>query len=125
MNQLRAYVESIADGDPTNAAAIANSAGMEVRKTPLVTKKNAVNVKKAPLSGSIVVTAKVGTKKKQAHQWEYSIDGGKTWVDAPPTTQAKTTIIGLTPGVTVSVRHRAITGLGLDPWTDPATFVVV
>jgi len=123
LNQLRAYVEGIADADPANAAAIANSAGMELRKASVL-KKNDVNVKAAKVSGSINVTARVGTRQKQSHEWEYSTDGGKTWATAAPTTQAKTTIIGLTVGVTVLVRHRAVTGTGPTNWSDAASVVV-
>ncbi len=124
LGQERAYVESVANADPANAAAIANSAGMEVRKQPVHPQKNAVNVKQAKASGSVSVTALVGTKQKQSHEWEYSIDGGKTFVALAPTTQAKTSITGLTPGVTVLVRHRAITGTGPSAWTDAASLFV-
>jgi hypothetical protein len=124
LNQLRAYVESVADGDPSNATAIANSACMEVRKARITVAKNAVNAKKGIVLGTVVVSARVGTKQKQSHEWEYSTDAGKTWVALIPTTQAKTTITGLTPGVTVLVRHRAITGTGPTVWTDAASLML-
>ena len=123
LKQLVAYVDGIANADLVNAAAIATSAGMVVRKQP-VRAKNDVNVKRSTVSGSVIVTARVGTKQKQSHEWEYSTDGGKSWVSWPPTTQAKTTITGLTPGVTVQVRHRAVTGTGPSSWTDAASLVV-
>jgi hypothetical protein len=123
LNLLRAYVEGIANATPASAAAIANSAAMELRKAPVLS-KNDVNVKAAQVSGSVIVTARVGTRQKQSHEWEYSLDGGKTWVTAPPTTQAKTTITGLTPGVSLLVRHRAVTGTGPTDWTDAASLTV-
>ncbi len=124
LNLERAYVESIADADPANATAIANSAGMEVRKQAAHPKKHAVNVKQAGGFGPVIVTALVGTRQKQSHEWEFSIDGGKTYVGLPHTTQAKTTITGLASGVTVLVRHRAITSTGALAWSDPASLVV-
>ena len=51
-------------------------------------------------------------------------DGGKTWVDAPPTLQAKMTIGGLPAGVTVLFRYRAVTKTGADDWSAPITFAV-
>jgi len=125
LTQLRTYVEGVCDANPGIAAAIANSAGMELRKAP-ARSKNDVNVKPSKIaSGTVSVTARVGTKQKQSHEWEYSIDAGKTWIACPPTTQAKTTITGLTPGLTVLVRHRAVTGTGPTSWCDPASLIVI
>jgi hypothetical protein len=125
LKQLRAYVEGIADANPANASAIAMSSAMEIRKRRTTPAKNDVNAKTTTVSGTIVITARVGTKQKQSHEWQYSTDGGKTWTTAVPTIRAKTTITGLTPGVTVLVRHRAVTRTGLTNWTDPASVIVV
>jgi hypothetical protein len=123
MNQLRGYVEAVADANPATAAAIATSAGMELRK-PSLRSQNDVNVKQAPASGSVIVTARVGTEKRSSHEWEYSTDGGKTYVAVTATVQAKTTITGLPPASNVLVRTRAITPTGPTLWTDPASIVV-
>ena len=123
LNQERAYVEAVANANPGTAAAIVGSAGLELRK-PSVRSKNDVNVKQASTSGSVDVTAKVGTLKRASHEWEYSTDGSKTWVTTTPTTQAKTTITGLTPATTVLVRTRAIAPTGPTAWTDPASLLV-
>jgi hypothetical protein len=123
MNQERAYVEAVANANPGTAAAIAASAGLELRKVS-VRSKNDVNVKQSSTSGSVDVTAKVGNLKRSSHEWEYSTDGGKTWVAVTPTTQAKTTITGLVPATTVLVRTRAIAPTGPTAWTDPASLLV-
>ncbi len=123
LNQLRAYVEAVANANPATAAAIVNSACMVVRK-PLVRTKNAVNVKLGSSSGSVIATAWVGANKTQSHEWQYSADGGKTWVDIAPTMQAKTTITGLVPASTVLVRTRALSKTGLGAWTDPVSLLV-
>jgi hypothetical protein len=120
---LVAYVEGVANANPANAAAIINSAGMVVKKQPFHV-KNDLNFRKATVSGSVVVMARVGSRQKQSHEWEYSIDGGKTWLPIAPTTQAKITIAGLTAGSTVQVKHRAITKTGPSPWTDAASVMV-
>ena len=51
--------------------------------------------------GTITGTAKLVTASaghRASYEWEYSTDGGKAWVTAPATLQAKTTVTGLTPG---------------------------
>jgi hypothetical protein len=124
LKQLVAYVETVANANPATAAAVINSAGMVVRKQPLRS-KNDINFRKtAVTSGSVVVMARVGSRQRQSHEWEYSTDGGKTWLPLPPTTQAKTTITGLTPGSTVQVKQRAVTSTGPGAWTDPASALV-
>ena len=117
------YVETIANADPTNATAIAASAGMVIKKAPLKS-KNDLNFRKSTASGSVVVMARVGTRQKQAHDWEYSVDGGKTWLTLPTTMQAKVTITGLTTGSTVLVKHRAVEKTGTMPWSDAASSMV-
>jgi hypothetical protein len=124
LNQLRTYVEKVADADPANGLAIANAAGMGIRKLP-TTKKNDLNVKAGKVSGTLTISARVGTKQKVAHDWEYSTDGGKTWITMPSTTQAKTTLIGLTPGTTVNIRHRELTSKGAADWGSPVPMFVV
>jgi hypothetical protein len=120
---LVAYVETVANADPSNAAAIAISAGMVIRKPP-VTSKSDLNFRKTAASGSVVVMARVGSRQKEAHEWEYSVDGGKTWLTLPTTTQAKTTITGLTTGSSVQVRHRAVSTTGITAWSDAASSMV-
>ncbi len=123
LKQLVAYVETVANADPSNAAAIAMSAGMVIKKQP-VTTKNDLDFRKSAVSGSVVVMARVGSRQKEAHEWEYSVDGGKTWLTLPTTTQAKTTITGLTSGTSVQVRHRAVSNTGITAWSDAASSMV-
>lgn len=123
LNALRAYVQTVCDADPANAPTTAQNAGMSTRPPPSHNKP-ALSAKPNPkTSGSVDVSAKVTAKG--SHEWQFSTDGGKTYVSCPPTTQAKTTITGLTPGSTVLVRHRAVTKTGPDNWGDPVSLVVV
>jgi hypothetical protein len=123
LHALRAYVQTVVDGDPANGASIATAAGMAVR-APLVRAKQALTLKPTTISGSVAVTARV-TAARSSHEWEYSTDGGKTYVALAPTLQAKTTITGLVPGSTVLVRHRAVTKTGPDDWSQPVSQTVV
>jgi len=120
---LRGYVQQLADADPANAAEIAQKAGMTIRKPTTLTKGPLTAKPSKTVSGSVVVSAKV-TVPRESHEWQYSLDGGKTWVDAPPTLQAKTTIGGFTPGATVYFRHRALTKTGRDDWSTVTSVLV-
>jgi len=57
------------------------------------------------------------------YQLQTSTDGGKTWVEAGMSTQARRIVLkGLTPGTTYSVRARAIGGsTGASNWSNPAS----
>lgn len=123
LHALRAYVQTLCDADPANATSIAEAAKMSTRK-PTKRTQNDVNVKAGPSSGSLEVTARL-TTARASHEWEYSTDGGKTYVSTPPTLQGKTTISGLVPGSTVFVRHRAVTKTGPDDWSQPVSLTVV
>jgi hypothetical protein len=122
LDLLRGYVQQVADADPSNALAIAHSAGMDLRKTP-VRSKNDLNAKPGTTSGTLAVSARVGGVRA-SHEWQYSIDGGKTWISLPSSLQAKTMISGLTPLTTVMVRHCAVTKAGPQDWSQPISAVV-
>jgi hypothetical protein len=121
MQQLRAYVQSVASANPAQASTIAEDAAMRLRKTPTHHKSD-LSVK-AVASGSVKVVAKA-LKGARANDFEYSTDGGKTWVAVPTSTQASTTITGLVPGTTVTYRHRPITKSGPGDWSQTVTAVV-
>jgi hypothetical protein len=122
LDLLRGYVQQVADADPPSALVIAHSAGMDLRKTP-VRSKNDLNAKPGVTSGSIAVSARVAGVRA-SHEWQYSTDGGKTWISLPASLQAKTTISGLTPLTTVLVRHQAVTKAGPQDWSQPISVVV-
>ena len=121
MQQLRAYVQTVASANPAQASQVADDAAMRLRKTPTHHKSD-LSVKHVA-SGSVLVVAKA-SKGAKAHEFQYSTDGGKTFVAAPPTTQAHTTITGLQPGATVTYRHRPITKTGAGDWSQTVTAVV-
>jgi Fibronectin type III domain len=61
----------------------------------------------------------------KAYQVQTSSDGGKTWVDACVSSQARRIVItGLTAGATYQVRARAIGGsTGASNWTAPGAIM--
>ena len=75
------------------------------------------------VSGPVKLVAPVAGPRA-AYDWQWSTDGGKTWQLAPSTTQARTAMIGLTPGSTVLFRYRAVTKTGETDWSEPTSFIV-
>ncbi len=123
MQLLKANVQSTADGDPDNALTIIESAGMSVRK-PTVRKPRVFAATQAATSGTVKLLA-ASAGHRTSYEWEYSTDGAKTWIAAPPSIQAKTTIPGLPPATTVQFRYRAITPKGgAQDWSATVSLLV-
>jgi hypothetical protein len=120
-NQLHAYVQQLANASPTEAATIAAAAAMTLRKAGAHPKSD-LAVKQG-VSGTVHVVAK-SVKGARSHEWQYSVDGGKSWVSATPTTQASTTLSGLVPGTVLQVRHRTIVKGGPGDWCPTVTMSV-
>lgn len=119
---LRAYVQSIADATPENGPSIIESAGLTVRKTA-VRPPRVFAAKPGTVSG----TAKLlvpSAARRASYEWQYSTDGGKTWIEAGPTVQAKTTIGGLTAGATVLFRYRSVIKGGAGDWSPSVSMLV-
>ena len=90
LKQEAHYVQSTADANVENGVSIIESAAMSVKKTA-ARKPKAFGALAGPVSGS----AKLATKSagpRSSYEWQYSTDGGKTWLEAPGTLQAKTVI---------------------------------
>ncbi len=121
LHQLVAYVQQIANLTPDQAASIIESAGMSVRKTGSRSKPD-IAVKTAT-SGAAHVVVKA-TPGSHSNEWQYSLDG-KTWVNAPPSTQAKTTIGNLPSGVLVYFRHRPVTKTGPGDWSAVVSLAIL
>jgi hypothetical protein len=122
LKQLRGYVQSVADGDPENSASIVESARLSVRKTPAHPART-FDAVQGPTTGTAKLVAR-SASKRASYEWEYSVDGGKTWVPATPSLQAKTTVTGLPAGTSVQFRYRAVTKAGPADWSTPVTLLV-
>ena len=121
LHTLRGYVQTVADADAANAAAIIESSGLAVRKAP-TRHARALAAKPGRISGEATVTAVVAARRA-SYEWQYSADGGKTWITAPTTMQARTTVSGLVPGSTVQFRYRAVTKAGEGDWSQAVSLV--
>ncbi len=122
LETLKTYIQNVADLNNETAATVIKSAGLAVRKTP-TRKPHVFTVLEGGLSGSVKLsTGSAGARS--SYLWQYSADGGKTWVDVPGTIQAKTTVTGLPAGATVQFRYRAITKTGQSDWSAAVAFLV-
>jgi hypothetical protein len=122
LEQLRTYVQTVADADEANGPAIIESAGFSLRKKA-AHKPRVFSAKPGPNSGvAEVVTASAG--HRASYDWQYSADGGKTWVVLTSTLQAKTTVTGLTPGSVVVFKYRAVTKSGATDWSQPVSLTI-
>ncbi len=122
LRQLKGYVQVVADANPDTAVSVIESAGMGVRK-PRARKPRVFDVKPGAVSGSAELTAAVASRRA-SYEWETSTDGGKTWVLARSTLQARATVTGLTPGASVQFRYRPVTKAGEGDWSVPLPLLV-
>src|SRR5580704_3932372 len=107
LENLKTYGQAVADAaNPSNAAAMIESAGLTIRKVTLHDKA-ALSVKQGSVSGTVVLTSKAAGKRA-AYGWQYSTDQ-KTWTSLPPTIQAKTGVSGLTVGTLYYFRVQPLT----------------
>ena len=125
---IRAFVEALCNASPEQAATLAQGAALHLA-THVPRAKVPLRAKQGDQPGTVVLYASASLlatgKGGRYFSWQSSIDGGKTWVSAPPTPSAKTTITGLP--VLTEVLFRACctqkkTGQG--PWTAPVPFLV-
>src|ERR1700690_283555 len=122
LQQLRGYIQTTADAGQANGASIIESAGVAVRKTPTHTAR-AFAAKSGPLSGAATLVA-ASAGHRASYEWQYSSDGGKTWVTAPTTLPANTRVSGLPLGSTVYFKYRPVTKTGEGNWSEPVSLIV-
>jgi hypothetical protein len=122
LENLKTYVQATADAaNPSNAAAMIESAGLTLRKVT-ARDKAALSIKQGAVSGAVGLTAKAAGKRA-AYDWQYSTDQ-KTWTSLPPTIQAKTAVSGLTAGTMYYFRVQPLLPTGEGNWGDVVSFMV-
>ena len=121
LKEEKAYIQSVANADPENSATIIESARISVRKVS-PRPPRVFNAVQGPTTGTAKLVA--ASAHRAAYEWEFSTDGGKTWVAATPSLQAKTVVTGLPAGNAVQFRYRAVTKTGVTDWAAPVTLLV-
>lgn len=124
LDELKNYVSKIANDDPEHCAEIAESAGMYLKQLrgrgPQV-----FGAKRGRRSGEVDVTAP-WAGDRAAYEFQYSLDGGKTWLPFPKAveTKASATLPGMTPASTVHIRYRVTVKGVTGDWSDPVAIIV-
>ncbi len=122
LQQLRAHIQTTADAELANGTSIIESAGVAVRKTA-THRARAFAAKPGPVSG-VATLVSASAARRASYEWQYSTDGGKTWITAPATLQAKTKVSGLPPGSTVQFKYRPVIKTGEGDWSQPVSLMV-
>jgi hypothetical protein len=120
-NLLHAYVQTLASASPSEASTIAADAAMTLRKSGSRHKNDLATSQEVSSTVKVVAKATLGGR---SYEWQYSTDGGKTWVSVPPTTKASVSIPNLQPGVMTMFRQRAVTKSGPTDWSNPVSTLV-
>ncbi len=124
LHQLMAYTQTVSDSNPVNSEAIIISSGFEVKHLG-VASKDAITVKpKKGESGTMIAKVKK-IADTIANLWEYSLDGGKTWITLDATSKGTTQITGLTPGNTIIVNHRPVLRKSKGTWLQSTPAIVL
>jgi hypothetical protein len=122
LRAAKAFVQQAADANPEKAVEVVTSAGLLTRK-PTTRRKAPFLVKQGATTGTVHLVAK-SAAVRASYEWQWSTDGGKTWVALPVTLQAKTTLSGVPAGTNGLFRFRAVTKAGEGDWSQPASFIV-
>jgi hypothetical protein len=122
LRQLRGNVQAAADASPDNGGTIIESAGLALKKQG-VRPARVFTATASGVTGSAKLVAPAAARRS-AYEWEYSTDGGATWMTAPPSLQAKTVVTGLKAGTTVQFRYRGIVKGGAENWSQPVSLLV-
>jgi hypothetical protein len=85
--------------------------------------KAPLTAKQGTTSGTVKLAAKAAGPRA-SYEWEWSTDGGKTWMQLPPTVQSKTTLTGVAPGTNAEFRFRSVTKAGVSSSRQTVTLLV-
>ena len=117
----RAYVQEVANANPTEAEAIIQSAGMNVRGFTMRATGELL-VSQGRVSGTVRLAAKSAGDRAR-YDWQYGRDE-TTWMNAPPTIQSRTDVAGLLPGTVYFFRVRPTTITGPGDWSQVVSLLV-
>ena len=127
METLRMFVQGLVNSNPEQGAALIESAGFSVAAFTTYAKP-LLAAKVGKVSGVVILVANAkllsASTKRKFYNWQYSTNNGATWVSAPSTPYARTTLTGLAPATTVSFRVSVTDPGGPGDWSQPVSLLV-
>ena len=121
LEQLRMYVQTVANQHAEDAPAVVASSGMSLKRSTAA--KKADFTAKQPLRTNSVRLDARHPGGDASFDWQYSKDG-VAWFDGPRTVQSRVTLDELVPGTLYWFRYRVLTKAGLGDWSEPITLMV-
>jgi len=119
---LKSGVQTVVNQNPGQAATVIESAGLFQKKVTLPSKPNLEALMAPVTPGEVLVRARA--VKRASYEWQYSLDGGKTWLAMGTTTVANTSLLGMTPSTTVLFRFRTTVSKTTSDWSPTISFFV-
>ena len=128
LKELLTLVQGLADAaTPEEAVVIIEAAGMTVAAIPTHSKP-ILSANLGVLAGVVLLVANARllnkSKRSKSYGWEYTLDGGKTWISAPSTGVAHTSISGLPPLTMCGFRVNVTDMLSVSEWTQVVSILV-
>lgn len=123
LRALQAQVQAVVNDHTDDARAIAESAGMSLKR-PSSYRKPPLQALSGGSPGDVIVRARAVPKRGVAYEWQHSADGGATWVPIGITTVAETGIAGLAVGTTHCFRFRTTVGKTTGGWSASVSIFV-
>jgi hypothetical protein len=127
LEALRVFVQSLCDESPEQALTLIQNAGLEVADAP-VHAKPLLGVRQGPQAGMVILEAHAGLlatgKGRMFFNWEYTVNGGASWIAVPSTPWARTTIAGLPALVTCGFRVSVTDPVGQGEWSQVVALLV-
>jgi hypothetical protein len=119
---LKSGVQTVVNQNPGEAATIIESAGMFQRLVPVRLMPNLAAAMARVTPGEVMVRAKA--VRRALYEWQYSLDGGKTWLAMGMTTVANTSLPGMTTGTALLFRFRTTVKKTTSDWSPTLGFTV-
>jgi hypothetical protein len=121
LEQLKSYVQGLADQSLESAAVIIETAGMNVKKSS-GHGRALFKVVPGPNPGTVKVFG-AREKTRASYEWQYSLDG-ITWLTGAWTVKASAVITGLEQGKKYLFRFRTATSAGMSNFSQVLTLVL-
>jgi hypothetical protein len=131
MQTERVYVQTLVDANRSRGASLIQNAGLvvattTVRTKPLLALTLGTEAGTVHCNANVGLLVGVGTLKPHQQRqlnWQYTLDGGKTFVSAGSTPGCKTVITNLPPLTIVGVRVSLTNMHGSGAWSQVVTIL--